>query len=70
MRIRTLSMVKASASPPVRSVGTPISGGMDVDLETPFLYQYNLTWEQRVGRDSTVEVSYVGSQGRDLLRIW
>jgi hypothetical protein len=32
------------------------------------MYQYNLTWEQRLGRDSTLEISYVGSQGRDLSR--
>lgn len=42
--------------------------GIDVNAGTPYMYQYNLTWEQRVGRDSTVEVSYVGSRGEDLLR--
>jgi len=47
--------------------GIPWSG-IDIDAATPFTYQYNLTWEQRLGRDSTLEVSYVGSQGRDLLR--
>ncbi len=47
--------------------GRPQSG-IDVNSNTPYMYQYNLTWEQRVGRDSTIEVSYVGSQGRDLLR--
>lgn len=50
------------------SAGYP-SRGIDRNLETPYLYQYNLTWEQRVGRDSTVELSYVGSQGHDLIRI-
>jgi hypothetical protein len=49
------------------STGTP-TYGVDVDARTPFLYQYNVTWEQRLGRDSTLEVSYVGSQGRDLTR--
>ncbi len=49
------------------SLGNP-TGGFNIDAKTPFMYQYNLTWEQRVGRDSTVEVSYVGSQGNDLLR--
>jgi hypothetical protein len=53
----------------ILGVGTPgPQRGFDVNANTPFLYQYNLTWEQRVGRDSTVEVSYVGSQGRDLMR--
>ena len=49
------------------STGNP-TAGFDVNANSPYMYQYNLTWEQRVGRDSTVEVSYVGSQGRDLLR--
>ena len=49
------------------STGNP-TNGFDVNADSPYMYQYNLTWEQRVGRDSTVEISYVGSQGRDLLR--
>ena len=42
--------------------------GIDINAETPFMYQYNVTWEQRLGRDSTLEIGYVGSQGHDLLR--
>ena len=44
------------------------SAGFDVNANTPYNIQFNLTWEQRIGRDQTVEVSYVGSRGKDLLR--
>ncbi|HUP22079.1 MAG TPA: carboxypeptidase regulatory-like domain-containing protein [Thermoanaerobaculia bacterium] len=42
--------------------------GIDPELETPYTMQYNLTYEQRVGARSTIEISYVGSRGRHLLR--
>jgi hypothetical protein len=42
--------------------------GIDPGLETPYTTQYNLTYEQRIGSRSTIEVSYVGSRGRHLLR--
>jgi hypothetical protein len=48
-------------------LGRPLVG-IDVDASTPFTYQYNLSWEQRLGKDSTLEIGYVGSQGHDLPR--
>jgi hypothetical protein len=47
--------------------GAP-SNGIDVNAVTPSVNQFNLTWEQQIGNNSTVEVSYVGSRGKDLLR--
>ncbi len=44
------------------------NAGFDVNGETPYNLQYNLTWEQQIGNSSTLEVSYVGSRGRHLLR--
>jgi hypothetical protein len=49
------------------SFGRP-SNGIDVNAETPYTNQFNLTWEQQIGSKSTVEISYVGSRGRHLLR--
>lgn len=49
------------------SFGRP-SNGIDVNAETPYTNQFNLTWEQQIGSKSTLEVSYVGSRGRHLLR--
>ncbi|MCG8456034.1 MAG: carboxypeptidase-like regulatory domain-containing protein [Holophagales bacterium] len=42
--------------------------GLDVDAETPYSWQWNVTWEQRVGNHSTLEVGYVGSRGVHLPR--
>ncbi len=42
--------------------------GIDPNAETPYNLQFNLTWEQRLGRDSTLEISYVGNRGRHLIR--
>jgi hypothetical protein len=49
------------------SDGRPVNG-IDVNFETPYTNQFNLTWEQQIGNSSTLEVSYVGSRGRHLLR--
>ncbi len=42
--------------------------GIDPNAETPYNLQFNLTWEQRIGRDSTLELAYVGNRGRHLIR--
>jgi hypothetical protein len=47
--------------------GRPQSG-FDINADTPYNLQYNVSWEQRLTRDSTLELSYVGSRGYDLLR--
>ncbi len=50
------------------AIGGLPSGGFDPNSETPYMLQYNVSWEQRLGRDSTIEVGYVASRGRHLLR--
>lgn len=42
--------------------------GYDLDSETPYNFQWNLTWEQRVGDSTTFELGYVGSRGVHLAR--
>lgn len=42
--------------------------GIDPDNETPYNLQYNVTWEQQVMGDSTIEISYVGNRGKHLVR--
>ncbi len=49
------------------AAGLP-SAGFDPNAQTPYMLQYNASWERRLGRDSTVEVGYVASRGRHLLR--
>jgi hypothetical protein len=46
--------------------GVPVRG-IDADNETPYNLQYNLTWEQRLGANNSIEVSYVGNRGRHLV---
>ena len=48
-------------------LGTPTTG-IDPNFETPYNLQFNVAWEQRIGRSSSVEISYVGSRGRHLTR--
>ncbi len=59
--IRTLDGTGIMLDP----VGVTIPArGIDPDIETAYTTQFNVTWEQRLGRDSTLELSYVGSRGR------
>jgi hypothetical protein len=44
------------------------SRGIDPNAETPYNIQYNLTWEQRLTPDTTLELAYVGSRGKHLTR--
>ncbi|MEM6793785.1 MAG: hypothetical protein AAF725_07365, partial [Acidobacteriota bacterium] len=42
--------------------------GIDPNNETPYNFQFNVTWEQRLSSNSTIEVGYVGNRGRHLVR--
>jgi outer membrane receptor protein involved in Fe transport len=50
----------------VQGLDTPF--GLAVAYDTPEFYQYNLTFERELLRDLSLEVGYVGSQGRFLGR--
>lgn len=41
---------------------------IDPNLKTPTLYHFNLTVQRQIVRDMMIEVGYVGSRGRNLLR--
>jgi hypothetical protein len=49
------------------SLGTP-TRGREVDQRTPNSWQWNLTAQREVWRNSTIEVGYVGNYGYDMLR--
>ena len=53
------------ATPPTRS-GT-ITSAIDQNLKTPYSHAYNLTFSRDLGRNYSVDVAYVGRQGRNLL---
>ena len=42
--------------------------GVDQHMRTPYMENYNLNIQQQLGHKSTLQVSYVGSQGHKLLR--
>jgi hypothetical protein len=53
-----------------REVGFPLQAqNLDYqNIESPTMLRYNLTLQQRLARDSNVQVSYVGARGNHLLR--
>jgi hypothetical protein len=58
----------------IYSQGTPYvdptafgNEGLDPNLQSPDIYQYNLTLERQIGTDLGVRVSYIGSTMRKLL---
>ncbi len=53
------------ATPPTAS-GT-ITQAIDQNLRTPYSHAYNLTFSRDLGRNYSVDVAYVGRQGRSLL---
>lgn len=48
------------------SAGVSTPFGLQVDYQTPEIYQFNLTVERELLKDLALEVGYVGSQGRFL----
>ena len=48
----------------------PFGGGgvyfVDPHLRTPYVYQYNLSVQREIMRDTTLEVSYIGSDSHKL----
>lgn len=53
------------ATPPVEA-GT-ITQAIDQNLRTPYSHAYNLTFSRDLGKNFSVDVAYVGRQGRNLL---
>jgi len=41
--------------------------GFDSELRTPYFQQWNLTFEKQFGKDSLIELAYVGSKGTKIL---
>ncbi|MCM3905643.1 MAG: TonB-dependent receptor [Pyrinomonadaceae bacterium] len=62
------------AAPPQNSFptfvpGVALSGGVfDRSLRTPYFYQYNASAQYAIAQDLSVEVAYVGTRGKSLLR--
>ena len=59
------------AAPPAISAHPPVSTILVADphLKLPRTYQWNAAFEQSVGKDQSVSLTYAGAIGRDLLRV-
>lgn len=76
MASRNLSLVPfplspQNAAPPVLTTSPPVNTMLVADphLKLPRSYQWNVAFEQALGKDQTLSLTYVGALGRDLLRI-
>jgi hypothetical protein len=67
----------ASATGGVLTAGVPVYGfpspmgdafGVQQNIRTPYLQNFNLNLQQQVGRKTVLQVGYVGSNGHKLLR--
>jgi outer membrane receptor protein involved in Fe transport len=59
-----------TAGTPVYGAASPMSDafGVDQHLRTPYMENFNLNFQQEVGRKMVFQVAYVGSNGHKLLR--
>lgn len=59
------------AAPPEITSNPPVSSILiaDPNLKLPRTYQWNVALEQSIGSNQSLSVTYVGSIGRDLLRV-
>jgi TonB dependent receptor/Carboxypeptidase regulatory-like domain len=59
------------AAPPVLNANLPVSTMLIADphLKLPRTYQWNVAVEQSIGNNQSISATYVGSIGRELLRV-
>lgn len=60
-----------NAAPPVLTTNPPVSNILVADphLKLPRTYQWNVAFEQSIGREQSASLTYAGAIGRDLLRV-
>jgi hypothetical protein len=58
------------AAPPLLTVNPPVLNILvaDPNLKLPRTYQWNIAVEQSLGSSQSLSLTYVGADGRDLLR--
>src|SRR5829696_2698735 len=59
------------AAPPALTTNLPVSTMLvaDPDLKLPRTYQWNVALEQSIGNNQSISATYIGSIGRELLRV-
>jgi hypothetical protein len=72
--VRTLSGIRkldSTAEPCEGCFGTGLGApqrGRDVEQQTPYNWQWNLTYQQEIFRRSSIEIGYVANNGYNLLK--
>jgi len=69
----TFPLNSSAAAPPAITAANLASPGsilhaFDPNLELPYTLQWNIAWEQGLGREQRVSASYVGAVGRRLIQ--
>jgi TonB dependent receptor len=61
----------AQAAPPALTTNPPVSGIVvaDPQLKAPRTYEWNVALEQSLGSSQSISFTYIGADGRDLLRV-
>ena len=75
IRFRGINVIPATypSAPPASFPATPpteagvITSAIDQNLRTPYSHAYNLTLSRDLGKNFSVDVAYVGRQGRNLM---
>jgi len=67
----TFPLDPVAAAPPIITTATLSSGSLsafDPDIKLPYTLQWNIAFEQSLGRQQNISASYVGSVGRRLIQ--
>jgi len=67
----TYPLGPSAAAPPAITVPTATSGllfSIDPDLKLPYTLEWNIAFEQSLGKEQTLSASYVGAKGSRLLQ--
>jgi hypothetical protein len=69
--LATFPLSAQNAAPPALTTNPPVGTILvsDPHLKLPRTYQWNVAFEQSLGKEQSVSVTYVGAIGRDLLRV-
>ncbi len=75
IRFTDINVIPATypGAPPASFPATPpleagvITSAIDQNLRTPYSHAYNLTFSRDLGRNYSIDVAYVGRQGRNLM---
>src|SRR5262249_35244899 len=71
LTLHQFPLTTTDASPPLVTASPPVNTMLvaDPQLKLPRTYQWNFAVEQSIGSNQSFSLTYIGSIGRDLLRV-